>query len=99
HRPLRVAAAAQGRIDPDLLQLHGRRRPRGRLRLEGDRAVLDPDPRAALLDLRARAPAEALRIALERVDADLLAMRGRARRNEQLEVAQRRRTKTGVPRR
>ena len=57
----RVAAAARLGVDPDLLHLNGGRRPGRRLGLEADHVVLEPEPRAALLDLRARAPAEALR--------------------------------------
>ena len=60
---LRVAAAARLRVDPDLLDLHRARRPRRGLGLEEDRAVLVPEPRAALLELRARAPPKALGIA------------------------------------
>src|SRR5580765_6589326 len=86
HSPLGVTKASHARVDPDLLELHGRRRPGGRLGLEADRAVLQPDPRAPVIDLHARSPAEALRVALERVDAELLAMRLGARRHEQLEV-------------
>ena len=51
------------RVDPDLLQLDGVRRPGGRLRLEEDRAVLGPQPRAALADPGARPPAKAVGVA------------------------------------
>ena len=85
---LRVARAARLRVGPDLLQLHGRRRPRRRLGLEEDHAVLDPEPRAPLLDLGARAPAEAVRVPRERVDPDLLLVRRGAGRHEQVEVGE-----------
>src|SRR5581483_10273254 len=96
---LRIPAPACLRVDPHLLELHRARRPRRRLRLEEDDAVLvEPDPRPALLDLRARTPAEALRIAAERVDPDLLLVRGRARGDEPLVVRKRRRTQSGLAR-
>src|SRR5262249_38724071 len=93
-----VALAADFRIDPDLLDLHRPRRPRGGLGLEPDDAALEPDPRAAVLDLGARAPAEAVAIALERVDAELLRVRGGAHRDEELEVEERRRAQPGLAR-
>ena len=49
-------------------------------------AVLAPEPRPALVDLAPRPPAEALRVALERIDPDLLLVRRRAGRQQQLEV-------------
>src|SRR5215218_9621915 len=82
HPALGVAAAPDARVDPDLLQLHGGRRPGGRLRLEEDRVVVAPDPRAPVFDLRAGAPAEALWVAFERVRPELLAMRLGAGRHE-----------------
>src|SRR5712691_12694367 len=95
HPALCVALVAHGRIDPHLLDLHGRRRPRRRLGLEEDPAALDPDPGATLLDLRARPPAEPVRVARHRVDADLLLVRGRAGRQQQLEVLLGRRAEPG----
>src|SRR5439155_2676023 len=81
-RAIRVAAFPRSRVDPDLLELHRRRRPRRRLGLEADHAVLQPDPRARLLDLRPRPPTEALRVAPQRIDPDLLVVRGGARGDE-----------------
>src|SRR5437763_3639243 len=81
-----VAAVARRRLDPDLLQLYRRRRPCRGLRLEPDHTVVDPDPRAALFDLSASAPPEAVGIAAERVDPDLLAVRRRAGGDEQVEI-------------
>src|SRR3954454_16013608 len=75
-------------IHPHLLDLPRLRRPRRRLGLEPDDAALEPHPRAAVLDLGARAPAKAVGVALERVDAELLGMRGGADRNEELEIDQ-----------
>src|SRR5690349_1574468 len=66
HAALRVAAAACGGINPDLLQLNRLRRPRRCLRLEQDRALLQPDPRSPLCDLGLGSPAEAVRVAVER---------------------------------
>src|SRR3954468_18627602 len=86
HSPLGITAAADDRIDPDLLQLHGRGRPRRRLRLEQDPPLVDPEPRAAVLDLHPRPPAEALRVARERVDPELFAVGLCAGGDEQLEV-------------
>ena len=74
------------------------RRPGRRLRLEQDRPVLEPDPRAALADLRLRAPAEAVGVALERVEPDLLLVRGRAGGDEQVEVGERRLAQAGAAR-
>src|SRR5215216_2031286 len=78
------------RIDPDLLELDGPGRPRRGLRLEQDRALLDPEPRAPLLDLRDRAPAEADRVMLEWVDAELLEIIRRADGEQEIEVVERR---------
>src|SRR5262249_7016451 len=50
-----------------------------------------PDPRPALLDLRARPPAEPLRVAPQRVDPELLVVRARARGHEHVQVVERRR--------
>src|SRR5215831_16094553 len=88
-RPRRMALPACGRIDPHLLQLDRGRRPRGRLRLEPDHTVLLPDPRATVLDLGPRSPAEALWVATHGIDAELLGVRGRAGGQEELEVAER----------
>jgi predicted GNAT family acetyltransferase len=49
-------------IGPHLLHLHGRLGPRRRLGLEQDRVVLEPEPRAALLDLGGRPAPKADRI-------------------------------------
>ena len=87
---LRVSLSAHLRVDPDLLELDGTRRPRRRLRLEEDRPVLDPDPRAALLDLLQRAPAEALGVGRHRIEAELAFVGRSAGRKEQLEVGARR---------
>src|SRR5207244_8744659 len=89
--PFGVAEVARLRVDPHLLQLHGARRPRRGLGLEEDRAVLLPEPGAALVDLDTRAPAEALRIPLEGVDSDLLPVRRRAGRQQEVEVVELRR--------
>ena len=86
-------------IDPHLLELHGRRRPGRRLGLEQDHAVLHPEPRSPLLDLAARAPAEAVGVAAHRVDPELLLVRRRARGHEELEVVERRRAQPGLARR
>src|SRR5437868_9132844 len=59
---------------------------------------LHPEPRAPLLDLLARPPAEPLGIAPQRIHADLLAMRLGAGRDEQIEVEQPRRAEPGLPR-
>src|SRR5215211_7211599 len=55
---LPVAVPPQGRVDPDLLQLHRVLGPGGRLGLEQDRSAFLPEPAAALLDLRPGAPLE-----------------------------------------
>ena len=94
-----VSAPAHLGVDPDLLQLHRVGRPRRRLGLEEDDAVLDPQPRALVLDLAARTPAEPVGVALHRVDADLLLVRGRAGGHEDVEVAQERGPQAGVARR
>src|SRR5688572_5791247 len=57
-----VPPATRLGIGPHLLQLHRLRRPGRRLGLEEDDTVLLPEPRAPLLDLRPRAPAEAVRV-------------------------------------
>src|SRR5262249_18511080 len=80
HAAFGIALVPLRRVDPDLLHLHGRRRPRRRLRLEPNRAVLDPEPGPPLPDLRAGAPAETVRVPRERVDADLLLVRSGGRR-------------------
>src|SRR5438132_382406 len=98
HPALRVPVTPHLRVHPDLLELHGRRRPRRRLGLEQDRAVVPPQPRAAVLDLHPRPPAEALGIAPEGVDSDLLAVGSRARGNEQVEVVLRRAAQARVAR-
>ena len=76
-----VALPPRRRIDPDLLELHCGRSPGRRLGLEQDRAVLHPEPRPSLLDLRPRAPAEALRVA-PRGDRRRAPPRARRRRRE-----------------
>ncbi len=81
-----VAAPADGRVDPDLLQLHGRRRPGRGLGLEQDDVVLEPQPRAPLLDLSERPPAEAVRVASERVAAELELVRRGARGQQAVEI-------------
>jgi hypothetical protein len=92
-----VPLPSRRRIDPHLLELHRRGRPRGSLRLEQDRPVLEPEPGAPLLDLAARAPAEAFAVAAQGIDADLLLVRRRARGHEQLEVVEGGRAEAGVP--
>src|SRR5205807_9461747 len=96
HPPRPVALVAHGRIDPDLLQLHGLRRPCGGLGLEQDRLSVEPDPRPPLADLRLRPPAESLPVAAERIDADLLEVRLRAGRDEQVEIARGRVAQPGL---
>src|SRR3712207_4062702 len=66
-----VAPPAEGRLDPDLLELHGLVRPCRGLRLEEDVAVAAPDPAPPLLHLRAGPPLEERRVARVCVDADL----------------------------
>ena len=83
-----VAPPAHLRIDPDLLHLDRGRRPGGGLCLEEDHAVLEPEPRAAVDDLGLRPPAEPVRIAEQRVDAELVLVRGGADRDEQLEIVE-----------
>src|SRR5207302_10409144 len=90
HAAAAVALAAHLRVDPHLLDLHDLRRPGGGLRLEPNHAVLEPEPRASVFDLGAGAPAEAVAIALERVDAELLGVCGGTRRQELLEIEERR---------
>src|SRR2546422_230103 len=97
HPALGVALVPRRRVDPHLLHLDGAGGPGGCLCLEEDRAALDPQPRATLLDLRPRTPAEAVRVAGHRIDPDLLLVRGRAGGQQQLEVLLRRRTQAGVP--
>ena len=79
-RARRVPPAAGRRVDPHLLQLHGARRPGRGLGLEQDDAVLDPRPRALLVDLRRRPPAKAVVAARQRVDARARARARRRRR-------------------
>ncbi len=86
HPPRPVALAAGGRVDPHLLHLDDLRRPGGRLGLEEHDAALAPEPRAPLDDLRAGAPAEALGVVLERIDAELALVRGGADRDQGVEV-------------
>ncbi len=88
-RSLRVPLLSRLRVDPHLLELNRGGRPRRRLRLEEDHVVLEPDPRAAVLDLRARSPAEAVGVARERIHAELFLVRQRARRQEAIEVGRR----------
>ena len=61
-------------------------------------AVLDPQPRPALLDLAARAPAEPVRVLRERIDPDLLLVRRRAGRQQQAVVLEPRRPEAGLAR-
>ena len=61
-------------------------------------SVLPPDPRSAVVDLRLRPPAKAVRIGAERIAAELLLVRGRAGRHEQLEVVRRRLAQAGAAR-
>src|SRR4051794_38509723 len=67
HPARRVPVAARLRIDPDLLDLHRGGRPGGRLRLEEDDVVLEPEPRASLVDLRGGAPTECVGVVRHRV--------------------------------
>src|SRR6185437_3881158 len=53
-----VAAASRLRVNPHLLQLNRARRPRRGFGLEQDRPTLGPQPRAPLVDLGTRTPAE-----------------------------------------
>src|SRR5712692_1921416 len=98
HPALPVAAAAHRRVDPHLLELDGRRRPRGGLGLEEDRPALLPEPRAALADLRLSAPAEAGGVPAKRVEPDLLLVGGRTDWDEQLQVGRSRLAQARVPR-
>src|SRR5207247_3074698 len=91
----RVAPLPHLGIDPHLLELNRARRPRGGLGLEQDRPVLDPEPRAPLADLGKRSAAEPVGVALEWIDAELLLVRGRARREQEVEVAGCRFTEAG----
>jgi hypothetical protein len=81
-----VAAVSDLRVHPDLLELHRLWRPCRSLGLEKDRAVLDPDPGAPLIDLLSRPPPEPGRVGHQRIDSDLPHMRRRASGQEQLEV-------------
>ena len=99
HATLPVPVAARARVDPDLLHLDRARRPRGRLGLEQDRAVLEPEPGPRLLDLRLRPPAERVGVACERVDAELQLVGRGAGDDEPVEVGERRRAQPGVARR
>ena len=56
--------------------------------LNSDRAVLDPEPGAALGDLRARPPAKRFQVARERIDPELALVRGRADGDEPLEIVE-----------
>src|SRR5262245_1450448 len=85
-------------VDPDLLELDRARRPGRRLGLEEDRAVLGPEPGAALLDLRRGPPPEAGWIPSQRIDAELLLVRQSACRDEQVEIRERRRPQSARPR-
>src|SRR4029079_6532048 len=69
-----------------------------RLRLEENRVVFAPDPRAAVVDLRLRPPAEALRVGAQRITGELLRRGGRARRDEQFQVVRGRLTEAGPTR-
>jgi DeoD family purine-nucleoside phosphorylase len=95
--PGAVPPAPHVGIDPHLLELHRRGRPRGCLGLEEDRPVLDPEPGAVLLDLASSPPFEALGVALQRIQAELLLVRRSAGGHEHVEVGERRRAKAGVP--
>ena len=81
-----MAAPARLGVDPDLLKLHGARRPGGGLGLEEDHAALDPEPRTAIVDLRLGAPTKRLRIACEGIEVQLELVRGRARRHEPVDI-------------
>src|SRR5262245_33225338 len=96
--PARVTASPRLGIDPDLLELHRRRRPRRRLCLEEDHPLVEPEPGAPLLDLLAGAPPEALGIAPERIDSYLFSMRLGTRGHEQVEVEQTRRAQPRLAR-
>ena len=94
-----VSAPSHGRVDPDLLQLHRLRRPGGGLGLEQDHAVLDPEPGALVLDLAAGSPAEPLCVPRQRIEPELLLVRSRTRRQQEVQIVERRRSKprlTGV---
>ncbi len=91
--PAAVATVSDFRVDPHLLELNRLWRPRGRLGLEENRAVLDPDPGAALVDLLSRSATEAHRVCLQRVDSDLTHMRRCTSGKQQLEVLWSRRAK------
>ncbi len=78
--------------------MHRLRCPRGRLCLEEDDPVLLPEPGALLLDLAARTPAKAVRVAAERIEPELLLVRGRTCRHEELEIVERRRAKPRLAR-
>jgi hypothetical protein len=92
----RVPLAPDRRIDPDLLQLDCGGGPRRRFRLEADQAVVFPEPGPALLDLCACAPAEAFRVALHGIHAELLLVSGRTGREKKLEIVERRRPQAGA---
>src|SRR5262249_50383493 len=92
-----VPAPSCGGVDPDLLELHRLGRPGGRLGLEEDHAVLDPQPRALVLDLAPRAPAKALGVARERIEPELLLVRGGACGHQEVEILERGRTEPGLP--
>jgi len=88
--------ASSRRIDPHLCQLHRLGRPCGRLGLEENDVVLDPEPGAPFLDLTSGSPAKALGISLHRVDVELQLVGRRTRGHEELEVIERRGAQTRV---
>lgn len=90
----RVTAPSGRRIDPHLLELNSCWGPRGRLGLELDDAALFPQPRAAFLDLDARAPAIAGCVPSQRIDPELLGVCGRTGREQEVEIVKRRRTQS-----
>src|SRR5258706_8283716 len=83
----RVAAAAETGIRPDAHELHGLVGDRRVLALRGDRAVDHADHGALLFYQLADALPIAGGVAVEWIDAHLLAMHGRAGGDERLEVA------------
>ena len=90
-----VPLSPSRRVDPHLLELDRRGRPRGRLGLEEDDAVLDPEPRAPFFDLLACAPAEPLRVSPQGVDSELLLVCRRAGREKELKIVERRGPQSG----
>src|SRR5262249_36857957 len=75
----------------------GGRSPGGGLCLEADLVALDPEPRTPFLDLDLCPPPEALRVPAEWVDAELLEVRGRTGRHENVEIRERRGAERRVP--